>query len=100
MAHGQFLANSTSLSGGNLNMEGTSVAMNTTSGYPSATTNFATAAGLASADYTVTVGSGSPATLTISPRGVTTVASCQIVYTESTAANTAPTVTPTITDCN
>jgi MSHA pilin protein MshA len=103
MAHGRVLVNPGAIVAGNLTVEGIVVAMNTTSQYPNATVGFANAAGLTIADYTITAvpaAGATPGTLTISPTGVTTVASCSVLYTESLAANTAPTIAVTATDCN
>jgi MSHA pilin protein MshA len=80
-------------------VEGTNVAMNTVSGYPTATAELATAAGLSTADYVVTVAAGSATTggtLTIVPisiKGTAAAAKCTVLYTESIAANTPPTIT-------
>jgi MSHA pilin protein MshA len=97
IAHGQLLVRPTDLSGGNLNMEGISVGINANSLYPTGTANFAAAAGLHNTDYTI---NGDGNTLTVSPIGASTPASCQVVYTAATAVNTAPTVVTTATNCS
>lgn len=105
MAHGQVLANSSSYTAATntLNVEGAAVTIHATSLYPTATTGLATAAGLTNNDYTITPtagASGAAGTLTISPAGVTTAASCQVVYTEAITAGAAPTVQTTATNCS
>jgi len=88
MAHGQFLVNPTAY-GTAVPMEGTSVAM--ANGYPTAVKALAAAAGLGANDYTVTESTGvTPATLTISPVGITTanIPNCSVLYTAATS--TAP----------
>lgn len=93
MTHGKYLVapNAT------IPVEGTNVTMDTTSGYPKATTALATAAGLTTTDYVITVGSGTAgATLTIVPnslKNTAAAANCFVRYTESTKANTPPTIT-------
>jgi MSHA pilin protein MshA len=114
MTHGRFLANISATPVSSVKMEGTTVAINTTSGYPTANADLATAAGLTSADYTVmtTVGGGdskTPAvvegTIVIVPNsvvGTATAVKCNVVFKESTTVNTAPTITVTATsgdDC-
>jgi hypothetical protein len=78
-------------------MEGISVGINANSLYPTGTANFAAAAGLHNTDYTI---NGDGNTLTVSPIGASTPASCQVVYTAATAVNTAPTVVTTATNCS
>jgi MSHA pilin protein MshA len=97
IAHGQILVRPGDVSGGNLTMEGVVVPVDATSLYPTSSNGFATAAGLHNTDYVITVGTG---TLTVSPIGAATPTSCQVVYTDATGANTAPTVTTTATNCS
>jgi len=107
MAHGQFLVNPTANTT-NANMEGVVVPM--TNGYPQAVGALATAAGITTngatnTDYTITPSANAtPATLTVSPVGVSTPDECRVVYTAATAAAngavTAPTVVATTTNCN
>jgi len=92
MAHGRALVTPAATQ----NVEGVTINMNTTSRYPLAETVFANAAGLTTNDYTITEDA---TTLTISPKGVTTPASCQLVYTAPTAVNTAPTYVVNATNC-
>jgi MSHA pilin protein MshA len=117
MTHGKYLVapNAT------IAVEGTSVSMNATSGYPAVLNQaqadaVAAAAGLSSADYKVyvtgsgtnqpTVVDGQFAVVPNSVVGTKTAAKCFVLYTASTAANTAPTISvgsPTnataVTDC-
>jgi MSHA pilin protein MshA len=97
IAHGQVLVHPDTATGGTISMEGITVPVSTASLYPTATTAFATAAGLHAEDYMINAATG---TLTVSPVGASTPASCQVVYTESTTANVAPTVTTTATNCS
>jgi MSHA pilin protein MshA len=103
MAHGQYLVNPTAY-GSTVTMEGTAVAMS--NGYPQAISAMATAAGLSGNDYTITPATGATGTagtLTISPIGITTVASCSVVYTAATAstpASIALSATPANLNCN
>lgn len=68
-------------------------------GFPGASAAFASAAGMSSVDYAITVAAGTPGTLTVSPLGSPTPASCSVVYTEAASATTAPTFTTTTTGC-
>lgn len=86
-----------------INVEGTNVGI--VNGYPAASTAFANAAGLTSADYTIAATNG---VLTISPAKIAaaTRATCQLTYTQATTAtvgsvtrNVAPVVVLTATDC-
>lgn len=88
MSHGKFLTDglSTQVS------EGVSVTLD--NGYPNAA-SLAAAAGISAQDYTITAG----ATLTVSPLGVATVASCQVVYTPAGVGGT-PTLVSTTTNCS
>jgi len=105
MTHGKYLVAPSAT----IAVEGTNVTMNTTSGYPAVidqpTGNaLATAAGLSTTDYTVyvaaTVATNKPAVaanqLAIVPASIAGTAkglTCFVLYTASTAANTAPTIT-------
>lgn len=99
ISHAAWLANGTNPA--SVTLEGANVAM--VNGYPSAAgivvaaniSGGATAA--AAGDFIVT--STATAT-TVQAKGATTPASCQVVYTQSAAANTAPVITSTLTDCN
>ena len=119
MTHGKYLVTPSA----NVTVEGTKVAMHTTSGYPAVTTKasalaLAEAAGLSSADYTVfvagsgvkeptlTANSGIFAVVPNSIVGTDAAAKCFVLYTTPTAANTAPTITVgggttpvAVTDC-
>jgi MSHA pilin protein MshA len=103
MTHGKYLV----APAGTIKVEGTSVTMNTTSGYPAASTQaeadaLAAAAGLSSADYKVyvsgngdtepTVTAGQFAVVPNSIVNTKTAAKCFVLYTSSTTANTAPTI--------
>jgi len=65
-------------------------------GYPGASTKLAAAAGLSTDDYTIspTTDSASVTTVTVSPKNVTTAASCQVTYTPASADATTGVVTP------
>ena len=91
MVHAKALIDSTISSA---TLEGTVVTV--ANGYPSASTELATAAGLNSTDYTVTQATGS---MTVSVKGAKTPASCLITYTNATAT-APPTIIETTTDCN
>jgi MSHA pilin protein MshA len=105
MTHGRFLANSSGTPLSTVKMEGNDVTMNTTSGYPTATTALATAAGLTSADYKVLAvksdaNDTQPAVddnqLVVIPNsvvGTTAALKCYVSYTATSTANTAPTIT-------
>lgn len=94
MAHGQYLVNPTTY-GTSVAMEGTTVSM--ANGYPTSGAGTAAAAGIGSTDYTVT---STATTLTVSPNGVTTASSCQVVYTPPAAAGGTPTIAVTASNCN
>ena len=106
MTHGKWLV--TPGGSANITVEGTAVAMNASSGYPStANANqaraLAAAAGLSTNDYTVytTGGSGTRPTVVagqfaVVPNSIintATAAKCFVLYTSSTTANTPPTIT-------
>ncbi len=65
-------------------------------GYPDAA-SIAAAAGISTADYTITV---SAPTATISPAGIADVTKCGVVYTQATDATTAATVAIAQSDCS
>jgi MSHA pilin protein MshA len=111
MAHGRYLANSTTgtvLT--TMNLEGTAISFATAvsgTGYPQATSALATAAGLTGADYTVLTAAGSDVAATAttplvpahsvvavpnSVAGTATAVNCYVVYTEPNATNTPPTI--------
>ena len=79
---------------GTVSMEGVTVTLQ--NGYPNAASIVA-AAGLQAVDYDIVT---TATTVTLSPQKVTTKAQCQVVYTPPTAANTAPTIVETATNCN
>jgi MSHA pilin protein MshA len=108
MAHGQFLVNPTA-NGTNATMENVAVPM--LNGYPQAWGPLAIAAGISNngatnSDYTITAvpgNAGTAGTLTVSPVGVATPATCNVVYTTATLSGTTvtpPTIVATVTDCN
>ena len=79
---------------GTIKMEGTDVTV--AFGYPSVGAELATASGISDVDYTVTTTAG----LVVSPKGVKDATKCRVSYTAPTAANNAPVITETATDCN
>lgn len=85
MAHGKSLINNSWTTP--VDMEGITVAM--VIGYPSSAATTATAAGLNSEDWTITVNGRD---LIVSPKGAATVAKCKATYSEATAVGTV--VTP------
>tara|TARA_Y100000588_G_scaffold217265_1_gene231160 strand:+ start:266 stop:748 length:483 start_codon:yes stop_codon:yes gene_type:complete len=105
------IAHSAFLAAGNtpatINLEGSAVGL--VNGYPSAAgivlaANITGGATAAAAGDFIVVTSGT--TTTVQAKGATTVASCQVVYTEATSATangvttvTPPTVTSTVTGC-
>jgi MSHA pilin protein MshA len=104
MTHGRFLANATGTPLATTSLEGNAVALDTTSGYPTATAGLAAAAGITSTDYKIIVGASNatanepavtakqvviiPKSVAGTPTGLT----CYAVYTEATGANTTPTI--------
>ena len=92
MSHAKFLVDGSSTQ----TSEGTSV--NLANGYPDAATVAGAAGITASAtDYTLAT---TATTLTVSPAGATTPASCQWLYTQSTGAGLPPSMpVPTTTGC-
>jgi MSHA pilin protein MshA len=103
MLHGKYLIAPTTDGSGTINVEGTDVTM--VKGYPTASLKLAEAAGLTAADYDLDA-TTTAKTLYVSPKGVTTRANCRIAFTETSTANTPPTISvPTATttpalDCN
>ncbi|VXB07056.1 type II secretion system protein [Massilia sp. 9I] len=92
MVHAKALINGTNA---DVSLEGNAV--NVTNGYPTANDALAAAAGLSATDFTITAGTG---TLTVSPVGVATPATCRFIY-NNAAANAAPTYTSeNTTNCN
>jgi MSHA pilin protein MshA len=104
MTHGKYLV----APADTVPVEGTNVAMDRTSGYPAVLNqtqadNLAAAAGLSSADYKVYVtGSGDTQPTVIANQfavvpnsivGTAAAKKCYVLYTASTVANTAPTIT-------
>ena len=77
-------------------VEGGTVTMIATSGYPAAT-SIADAAGVTAADFTITTATG---TTTMSANGATTPGSCQVSYTEPAATGGAvPTISVVVSGC-
>jgi len=106
MAHGKFLVDPVA-NKDKVVMENVNVTM--ANGYPGASAALATAAGLSEDDYTISpspsASSGTTATtVTVSPKGVTTAASCQVTYTPASVASgvvTPPTIVLSTTiNCN
>lgn len=95
MAHGKYLINPTTYAT-SVPMEGSNIGM--ANGYPTADTNLTNAAGLSTDDYTIT----NPATgqVQVSPKGVTTVSTCNVTYTAPTTAGNAPTIVMANSNCN
>jgi MSHA pilin protein MshA len=106
MTHGRYLANTTGTPLTSIDLEGTAVAMNTTTGYPDAAAALAAAAGITAADYLIldTQGAATPTQPRVPARSIVIVPNsvagtpaartCNVTY---TASNTAATPTPTIT---
>jgi MSHA pilin protein MshA len=113
MAHGKFLVDPTIVTSKTLTVEGVTMNMNTTTGYPVADTNLADAAGMKNGvDYKVTVtaattgASATGASIKLVPQslvGTANETNCYVQYTESTSGG-APTValasTATAANCN
>ena len=109
MAHGKFLVDPKVTSTKQLTVEGVTMNMNTTTGYPVADTNLAEAAGMKDGiDYRVTVTAGTTGTggliklVPMSLDGTTNAANCYVQYQEATTAGGAPTITVngTAANCN
>lgn len=101
ISHAAWLASGTNPP--SVTLEGASVAM--VNGYPSAAgivvaANISGGATAAAAGDFIVITSPTGTTTTVQAKGATTPASCQVAYTQSTAANTAPVITSTLTDCN
>jgi MSHA pilin protein MshA len=105
MTHGRYLANTTGTPLSTVNIEGGTVAMSTTTGYPTAVAGLATAAGITAADYLIlaTPGAASgnqpevPAnSIVIVPNsiaGTPAALTCNLTYTAgTTAASPAPAI--------
>lgn len=84
LIHGKVMANSSSYDAANesVTVEGVVVGLTSGTSYPAATTALANAAGLTSADYSLTVNSASHF-MVISPKGVADPSKCRIVYNEA-----------------
>lgn len=108
MVHGKWLIAPAST----ISIEGVAVNMNTTSGYPLADANLATAAGLDANDYVQVIGVAAATTnlpaaaaneIAFVPKSVSTAVggvTCFVKYVAPTTANTAPTVAaPTTGGC-
>ncbi|MBB1518983.1 type II secretion system protein [Aquipseudomonas guryensis] len=79
-----------------ITVEGSTVTMIATSGYPAAS-SIADAAGVVAADFTITTTAG---VTTMSANGATTPASCQVSYTEPAAtAGAVPVISVVDTGC-
>lgn len=79
-----------------ITVEGGTVTMIATSGYPAAT-SIADAAGVTAADFTITTAAG---VTTMSANGATTPASCQVSYTEPAAtAGAVPAISVVVSGC-
>jgi len=91
MVHAQALVKG--VNDGKVTLEG--IEVNAKNGYPAVGTELAAVAGISDADYDFV---STATTLTLSPKGVKTKTTCQIVYT-APAAGAAPTITETSTDC-
>lgn len=99
IAHAAWLASGTNPA--SVTLEGASVAM--VNGYPSAAGIVVAAnitGGAAATDAGDFIVSSTATATTVQAKGATTPTSCQVVYTQSAAANTAPVITSTLTNCN
>jgi MSHA pilin protein MshA len=99
ISHAAWLASGTNPA--SVTLEGASVAM--VNGYPSAAGIVVAAnitGGAAATDAGDFIVSSTATATTVQAKGATTPASCQVVYTQSAAANTAPVITSTLTNCN
>lgn len=92
IVHSAFLAAGTPVPT-TINLEGTAITI--ANGYPNAA-SIALAAQVGAGDFTITT---TGTTTTMDAAGATTPASCRVSYTEA-AANNAPTITVTTTNCN
>jgi MSHA pilin protein MshA len=98
MTHGRYLANTTGTPLSTVNIEGGTVAMSTTTGYPTAVAGLATAAGITAADYLILSTPGAAAgnqpevpanSIVIVPNsiaGTPAALTCNLTYTAGTAA--------------
>jgi MSHA pilin protein MshA len=95
LAHSVWLAQGST---GTVTMEGTTITM--INGYPTGAAAGITAALQDTSSFTAAYGVGPPTTATFQTVSTaTTPASCQVLYTASTAANTEPVVTLVTTGC-
>lgn len=104
MVHGKYLINPGAMSAVGKNVvaiEGTNVTVDTVSGYPNATAELATAAGLSADDYDVKVAADgkSVSVSPISLKGTTQAAKCVLTYTAATAVNDVPDYAIVSDDC-
>lgn len=90
MSHGKWLSDGL----GTQTSEGVTVTL--ANGYPNAAT-IGAAAGLSTTDFTLTAAA---TTLTVSPIGVSTPASCSVVFTQAASSTVPPTIVITQTDCS
>jgi MSHA pilin protein MshA len=114
MVHGQYLLNPATVTASGVTNEGVNVTV--ASGYPTALTNTAIAAGLTTSDYEITLNStGSDVAATAghvpaipakgfvvvpnSIKGTATAETCFVSYKEAVDANTPPVITVTSTAC-
>jgi MSHA pilin protein MshA len=109
MAHGKFMVDPTVTTTKKLTVEGVTMNMNTTTGYPVADSNLAEAAGMKDAtDYRVVAtaaATGTAASIKLVPMSLdstSSTTSCYVQYTESLTAGGAPTITVngTAANCN
>jgi MSHA pilin protein MshA len=112
MTHGRFLANSSGAPLPSVNMEGNTVNMNATTGYPTPDAGLAAAAGITSADYLILTSRTDPPnqpavpanSIVIIPNsvaGTPTGKTCFMIYTAgTTAASPTPTISSTTTGDN
>ena len=91
IVHSAWLADGTSPA--SISLEGQPSAI--VNGYPSAA-GIVLAAQISASDFTITT--AAPLT-TVQATGATTLASCQVTYTEAAAANTSPTIASVVTGC-
>ena len=99
ISHAAWLANGTNPA--SVTLEGASVAM--FNGYPSPAGIVVAAnitGGAAATDAGDFIVHTNATATTVRAKGATNPASCQVVYTRSAAANTAPVITSTLTNCN
>jgi MSHA pilin protein MshA len=107
MTHGRFLANTSGTPLSSVTLEGTAVTMSTTTGYPTATTALATAAGITNTDYLVLTARTDTSTQPVVPAnsiviipnsvaGTATGLTCFLTYTAGTTTGSpAPAISST-----